>query len=164
MVTAAPPDRSVLGRRSRRKGQGFELVVRDHFRAAMPQIRDALTVRRSSQSERAYEADLIIEGPGVPQWLCDLWVECQHANDPDPPSKYAQALRDSGLAMKRTGRERTPVAIWRKTKSRQLWLTTELGWLQVLLGFAMPSSCRGSSLLITVPLSDLLRDLASRIP
>jgi len=157
----------VLGRRSRNKGQAFELVVRDQFRTAMPTLCDVLTVRRSSQSERAYEADLIIEGPGVPSWLCDLWVECQHANEPDPDSKYAQAIRDSNLAARRTGRARTPVVIWRKSKSRSMWFTTEVRHLLELLGVQPanrgPSLGVGFDLLVTVPLSKLLTDLAARL-
>lgn len=131
----------------------------------MPALKDVLTVRRSSQSERAYEADLIVEGPGVPSWLCDLWIECQHANDPDPDSKYAQAIRDSNLALRRTGRPRTPCVIWRKTRSRSLWFTTQLAYLTELLGLMsreLPQG-RAGDLLVTVPLSELLSALGSRL-
>lgn len=158
-------DRSALGRRSRNKGKKFELVARDHMLEAWISrpTTASLVIRRSSQAERAYEADLIIEGPPqVPRFLVDLWVECQHANMPDPASKLAQAKRDAGLASVRTHRVRTPVVVWRRTGERSLWLSTEYHYLCELLGHGQAESYASSAeLLVTCPLGIFL-DLVGR--
>lgn len=126
-------------RRSPRKGKKFELVVRDHLRLVAreePWI-SGLTVRRSSQAERAWNADLIIEGvDAVPGWLLGLWLECEHANDPDPRAKFAQATRDVARYCTRTGRPRWPVIVWRRTGGRVLNATTSVDTLLQLLSLA----------------------------
>ena len=147
-----------MGLRSRRKGCEAELVVRDRFLAAFPMLQQ-LTVRRSSQAERAFESDLIIEGPNVPDWLTRLWVECEHANVPDPAKKYAQAQRDADINRIRMGRDRTPIVCWRKTASRTIWLSTGLLHLTSLLGFAQAPS----NVLVTIELDEVLMLLAHRV-
>jgi hypothetical protein len=162
-------DRSAIGRRSRGKGQAFELTVRDRLTEAfVSQSRtdpdNGLTIRRSSQAERAYESDLIIEGPGVPQWLCDLWVECEHANVPDPWKKLEQAKRDAGLAITRTRRDRMPIVVWRETGKRIIWLSTTLPILCELVGgHRAGDGVHGTDLLVTVELGATL-DLMSMVP
>lgn len=161
-------DRSAVGRRSRRKGQEFELAVRDRLTEAFvsqtnTDPENGLCVRRSSQAERAYEPDLIIEGPGVPLWLCNLWVECEHANAPDPGKKMEQAKRDAALAIQRTRRDRVPVVVWRETGRRVIWLSTTLPILNELIGGVWPVANRASDLLVTVELGSAL-DLMSMVP
>lgn len=161
MVGSVPVSRAALGRRSRNKGKSFELVVRDHIRRGAPGL-ETLTVRRSSQAERAWDADLIIEGSGIPEWMLELWVECEHANDPDPRKKFAQASRDASLASARSGRSRTPVVIWRKTASRSVWFSTDVPSMFRLLHGVAPPSPSGRGILVTMLLEDLLSMLAGR--
>ncbi len=162
MAGSVPISRAALGRRSRNKGKSFELVVRDHLRRGAPGL-ETLTVRRSSQAERAWDADLIIEGSNAPRWMLELWVECEHANDPDPRKKFAQATRDAKLAYARSGRFRTPVVIWRKTASRSVWFSTDVQSMFSLLHGGDPSSIHsGRGILVTMLLEDLLSALAGR--
>ena len=161
--------RSALGRRSRRKGPAFELVVRDHILEALVSrnTTDGLTIRRSSQAERAWDADLIIEGPPpVPQWLLDIWVECEHANDPNPAAKMVQAKRDAGAATLRLKRQRTPVVVWRRTGERTIWLSTELQFMLELLHAGNdlpPVPGHGTGLLVTCRLGEFLDAIARRL-
>ena len=152
-----------MGIKSRRKGVAFELVIRDHIGRAFKGTLPGLVVRRSSQAERAYEADVIIEGPDVPQWLRDLWVECQHADATDPATKYAQGLRDAILATKRTGRTRVPVVAWRKTGARSVWLTTSSVTMIELLapGTSVLYPARAEVVLVTALLDEVLAARAS---
>ena len=154
--------RSALGRRSRRKGKKFELVVRDHMLLHLedPVFQGTLVIRRSSQAERAWDADLIIESPHAPEWLLGLWVECEHANAPDPWAKLTQAKRDAGAATLRSGRQRTPVVVWRETGSRTLWLSTDLPWMNELLGL---DSAVGRGILVTARLDEVLPRLKGRL-
>lgn len=166
-------DRSALGRRSRNKGKKFELVVRDHIGMHLDDPRfhvggvSTLVIRRSSQAERAWDADLIIEATNAPQWMLDLWVECEHANDPDPVAKMVQAIRDASAATLRTRRQRTPVVVWRRTGERRLWCSTFLSWFdELLLGerLAIPAvEHPGHGMLATVELAALLRKLRARL-
>lgn len=157
-------DRSAIGRRSRRKGKKFELVVRDHMllHLVTPAFNGNLVIRRSSQAERAWDADLIIEGSNLPEWLLGLWVECEHANDPDPWAKLAQAIRDAGAATLRSGRQRTPVVVWRRTGERALWLSTYVPWLNELLGHPTPTDGHWQ-ILVTVRLDEVLTRLRGRL-
>lgn len=147
-------DRSSLGRRSRNKGKSFELVIRDRVILAFGAQLPNLIVRRSSQAERAHEADLIIEGPGVPTSLSLLWVECEHAKAPDPRAKWAQACRDSAIFTKKMAIVRHPVVCWRKNGERTLWATASLDSLSSILGNTLPSN--GETMLVTARLDDLL--------
>jgi hypothetical protein len=159
-ITAAA--RTVLGRRSRNKGKAFELVVRDQIRAAMPHVAN-LTVRRSLQAERAWDADLIVEGDGnLPAWLLSLWLECEHANEPDPRAKLAQARRDVARYTARTGRSRLPLVVWRRTRSRSVHASTDMASLMSLVGLDFPTGTPGSGALVTMLLSDLLSMMVGR--
>jgi hypothetical protein len=159
-----------MGARSRRKGCAAELVVRDRIRAAFPQL-PMMTVRRSSQAERAYESDLIIEGPGVPSWILKLWTECEHANNPDPVIKYAQAVRDAERWEKRMQTFRTPIVCWRKTGSRTIWLSTSMANLNHLLysqfterGAGEVAMAIADKLLVTVDLDLVLHAMSVQVP
>lgn len=166
-------DRSALGRRSRNKGKKFELVVRDHFSMHLDDPRfhvdgiSTLVIRRSSQAERAWDADLIIEASNAPEWLLGLWIECEHANAPDPAVKMVQAIRDAAIATKRSGRQRTPVVVWRRTGERTLWISTYASWLNELLDDQLSagalSETRGHGLLVTAKLEAVLTRLRSRL-
>lgn len=163
-------DRSALGRRSRNKGKKFELVVRDNLLMFLDDPvfhangASTLVIRRSSQAERAWDADLIIEAVNAPQWLLGLWVECEHSNTPDPVAKMAQAIRDASAATLRSGRQRTPVVVWRRTGERRLWISTHAYWLAELLGME-PALNAGPlhGLLVTADLCEVLPRLRARL-
>lgn len=149
-------DRSSLGKMSRDKGIKFELTVRDLIKQALPEFPD-LTVRRSLQAERPWDADLIIEGDSsAPRWLVDLWVECQHADNPRPAAKLAQATRDATLSASRTGRARHPVVAWRQTRAREVHASTDLRTFMTMMGAAPPPAESWSGCLVTVPLKNFL--------
>lgn len=151
-----------MGLRSRVKGKSFEREVRDHIWGAFRHL-DCLTIRRSSQAERAYESDLIIEGPNVPYHLASLWVECEHANRPNPVRKWAQAIRDCEAYVTRMQRPRVPIICWRATGERTVWLTTTLYNLNLLLlGIGAGSESDAAPLLVTTPLTEALAILARR--
>lgn len=151
-----------MGLRSRVKGKTFEREVRDHIQRAFAHL-DSLTIRRSSQAERAYESDLIIEGPNIPHHLTTLWVECEHANKPNPIKKYAQAIRDCELYVIRMQRPRVPIVCWRGTGERTVRLTTTLFNLNLLLlGIGSGSESEAAPLLVTTPLDEALAVLARR--
>jgi hypothetical protein len=107
----------------RRKGHSFERWVADAYRARF----DGYTVRRSQQSGGAYEPDVVVEG-------LSLWTECQHANEPTPLLKLAQAERDASAA----GGFRLPVVVWKRSGSRVVNVTLRLWTLVWTLG----DSCR----------------------
>lgn len=160
MPSAASKTRSALGRRSRNKGKAFELVVRDQIRASLPHVTN-LTVRRSLQAERAWDADLIVEGDSnLPAWLLSLWLECEHANDPDPRVKLEQARRDVARFTARMGRSRLPLVVWRKTRARSVYASTDVTTLFTLTGRDFPAGTPGSGALVTMLLADLLSLLA----
>lgn len=166
-------DRAALGRRSRSKGQKFELVVRDHMLMHLDDPRfhvdgvSTFVVRRSSQSERAWDADLIVEGVNVPDWLTGLWIECEHANEPDPRPKMVQAIRDAGIATVRSGKQRTPLVVWRRSGERTIWCSTYACWLMELLGDEpsphMGGLPLGHGLLVTARFEEVLSKLRSRL-
>jgi hypothetical protein len=159
---SAAAARSAKGRRSRNKGKAFELVVRDQFKIVLPHVAN-LTIRRSLQAERAWDADLIVEGDGnLPAWLLSLWLECEHANDPDPKVKLIQARRDVERFIARTSRRRLPLVVWRKTHSRSVYASTDLATLLELLGQDVPREMLGSGSLVTMLLTELLATLMDR--
>lgn len=156
-------DRSALGRRSRLKGKKFELTVRDHMLAGLPD--KSLSIHRTSQADRAWHADLMIESSTAPQWLLDLWVECEHAKEPTPAKKFEQASEDAFKASARCGRTRVPVVIWRRSGERRLWASTSLAWLMNLNGAPLDplGFCPGAEKLVTMALGDLLDVLGKRL-
>jgi len=147
-------NRSSLGRRSRRKGKAFELVVRDVVYDQLPGL--TVTVRRSSQAERAYDADVVVEGPALPHWLHALWIECNHAEAPNPLKKLDQAERDAEAFVQRTGRARSPVVVWRKNREQTIWATWRLGTFGLGLEKGWPN------MIVTCPWQELLSHLARR--
>ena len=91
------------GRRNREKGKIFERQVAAQMIPVLncPAFGDTLVIRRSSQAERAYEADVMIEAQNAPSWLTDMWIECENAKEPDTKAKLEQAIHDAGKAMLR---------------------------------------------------------------
>jgi len=112
----------------RSKGRSFEQLVADAYRTAMP----AAVIRRSLQAHQPFEPDVVVEHP-VSHALSRLWTECQHANEPAPLVKLAQAERDIIVA----GGPRLPVVVWRKTRGKTVQVTTRI-WVLGALGLAYP--------------------------
>lgn len=154
---------------SRAKGQTFERLIKEAIVDGLKDLLPRIIVRRSVQAERAHDSDVIIEGDGVPQWLCDLWIECNHADAPNPVNKLTQAQGDSMWAIKRTGRKRLPLVIWRRTRERTLWVTATLETLLKMVGFDPSGPGYGHPMLIggdvptTVDLAHVVRCLRERL-
>jgi hypothetical protein len=108
----------------RRKGKVFEREIASTLRAVFP----LATVHRSSQADRAYHPDVVIEG-NAPMLAKRLWLELQDARKPAPLDKLAQAERDCsewGL--------RIPVVVWHRYRERSLNVTLRLDALNLLAG------------------------------
>ncbi len=131
--------RSKLGRRSKAKGSNFEREVKNQLITLLGPMYPNLIVRRSLQAERAYESDVVVEGDGIPQRILDIWFECNHSNDPNPLLKLAQAVRDTDIASKHSGRRRMPAVVWRKTRSHTDNVTIYIGDLLRVAGCFSPS-------------------------
>lgn len=122
-----------MGKLSRRKGRSFEQLIATCYRETWP----AAKVRRSLQAHKPYEPDVVIEpASNLPAWVTALWTECQHAQDPTPLDKLAQAERDiAEFNVNRPstvrGHARVPIVVWRKHGSSTINLTTRLKWLHV---------------------------------
>lgn len=102
------------GAHSRTKGQSFERWVAQQYRLKWP---DKI-VRRSQQSHKAFEPDVVVEG--VP-----LWTECQIAARPNPLMKLDQAEEDCFACYS----PMHPIVVWRKTSGRTTWVTMRFGTL-----------------------------------
>lgn len=115
-----------MGKHSRDKGKGFEQLVANAYRK---QWKEA-TVRRSLQAHRPYEPDVVVEAHPL---ASRFWTECQHADDPNPLTKLAQAERDiSKLAVPIP--VRLPLVVWRKSGSRTVYVTTRMWVLDAITG------------------------------
>ncbi len=165
LTVADTLQRSKRGRRSRVKGKEFERAVAEQLCMVLfcSRFEGTLVIRRSSQAERAYEADLIIEAQHAPSWLLDMWVECENAKVPQTASKMEQSIRDAANATLRTGRQRTPVVIWREAGTRTFWFTTHHSWLDELLGNTISADHPGHGLMVTAELHSVLRKLRARL-
>lgn len=102
-----------MGLKSRIKGKTFERKIARALRERWP---DAL-VRRSSQAERAYNADVFVEGG--PPLLSQLWLELHDAKNPIVRKKLEQAERDVRVS----GRSQAPIVIWHKLGERSIQVT-----------------------------------------
>jgi hypothetical protein len=109
-------------------------------------------VRRSSQAERAYSADLIVEAPAgqTGHVIERLWLEVQDARNPTPEVKLKQAERD--CASREQTRHRWPVVIWHRTGARLMHATMRLGTLLDVLGVTGPRP----SVTVTMTLDEFL--------
>lgn len=96
------------GAARRLKGIRFEQLVATAYRTRWP----SHVVRRSEQSHKAFEPDVVVEG--IP-----LWTECQHATTSTPLRKLEQA-EDDCTPM------HYPVVVWRRTGARAVNATMAL--------------------------------------
>lgn len=138
-----------MGSRSVTRGKHYERWIAARWRKLWP---DAI-VRRSSQAERADNADLIVEGG--PPALSSLWLELNDASQPAPLTKLAQAERDvvAWWAPRRT-EQRLPIVIWHRIGGRRHQATMRLHVLDVLRG--LPPRAPDDAV-VTLDLEDLER-------
>lgn len=115
---------------SRTKGKVFERLVAADIRKALP----AATVRRSIQSHKAWESDVVIEGD-VPAVVKRIWLEATNSRKPNISEKLAQSESDAAKA----GPDRLPILVWRRTGSRVCYVSARLCVLGKIMGFATES-------------------------
>jgi hypothetical protein len=111
----------------RRKGKVFEREIASTLRAVFP----LATVHRSSQADRAYHPDVVVDG-NAPLLARCLWLELQDARAPTPLDKLAQAERDCERLSQTLFR--IPVVVWHKYRERSVQATLRLDALMVLTG------------------------------
>lgn len=153
-----------MGLLSRQKGKTFERVIAAELRKRWA----GATIHRSSQADRAYAADVVIEGE-APQLLRELWLEMEDAREPNPRKKLEQAERDCTRLLTKSGSApgyqlRIPVIIWHRYRERSIQATMRLSTLQYLrwaLDVRDPSPVDGA--LVTISLGDFLDLLQWRI-
>jgi hypothetical protein len=141
-----------MGRMQREKGKAFERRIAGVLRERWG---ESVVVKRSSQAERADNADLITHGG--PPALARLWLELNDAAAPRPLDKLDQAERDTQAAKKRFGgAERMPVIVWHKKGERSLWATCRLETVRVLAGWPAMAAQIVWPHVVTMALDDLL--------
>lgn len=146
-----------MGKLSRTKGRAFEQKIARVFRAAWP---DAV-VRRSSQADRAYNPDVMIEhGPAM---LQSLWLELNDARNPDPLAKLAQAERDVD-AMRVAYGSRSPAVIWHRLASRSIHVTMRACVFDALRGIGPYAGEPLDRTPITMSLDDFIGVLKRAAP
>lgn len=143
-----------MGLKSRNKGKAFERKIARALRDLWP---DAL-VRRSSQAERAYNADVFVEGG--PKLLSQLWLEMHDARKPVALNKLIQAERDvRGLVV--TDRAScVPVVIWHKLGEQSIQATMR-SWAFAWLAYG--ESFPESQFVVTMDFRSFLRMVESAI-
>lgn len=130
------------------KGRAFEQKLCRILRAKFPGVE----VRRSSQAERAYEADVFSRGHAV---LDRCWFECTDGRAPNVRKKLEQAERDVARGIPHHGdHDRLPVVVWHRLNAKEINVTMRLGTLKSL-AFSEYSECRGNPL-VTLDLYDFL--------
>ncbi len=143
-----------MGKRSTTKGKVFERAIANQLRERWSHA----LIRRSSQGERADEADVFAEG--TPQ-LERLWLELQDSKAPTPLMKLLQAEGDIAAVMMRGRRERLPVVIWHRIREHTIQATTRLYVLDLLRG---ASPIRRSEEVVTIELGaflDIVKGIAA---
>lgn len=125
------------------KGRAFEQKIAKLLRERWP----GSDVHRSSQADRARDADVVIKGG--PTEAAKLWLELNDARKPDPINKLEQAERD----IAREEVMRWPVVVWHKIGERSIQVTTRLHVLARLM-HGGGTICGGAT--VTMPLDNFL--------
>lgn len=135
-----------MSKLSRTKGVEFEQRIARDLRGVLPRA----TVHRSSQADRAYAPDVVIDGD-VPPLVRRLWLECQDSRQPSPLDKLAQAERDTAHHSVATP---LPIVVWHKTGSRTVNVTLRNGeWLHLLFNAAPQIAVGGTCGEIGIPIT-----------
>lgn len=139
-----------MGRLSRTKGVAFEQLIAVDLRRALPRA----TIHRSSQADRPYNPDVVIEGD-APELARRLWLELEDSARPSPLDKLAQAERDSvhprqthlpGVAYP----ARLCVVVSHKKRARSIQATMRCeDWLEIV----MPRDYMGVPLIRGIPMT-----------
>ena len=122
-----------MGKMQREKGKRFERQVAEILRGYFP----GATVHRSSQADRAFASDVVVEGD-APDMARAIWWECQDAREPTPRAKLEQAERDIA------GRElldgiKHAVVVWKKTGGRTVHVLMRLETMARCMRTSWPS-------------------------
>jgi len=143
----------------RRKGRAFEQRIARLIRSRFPGVE----VHRSSQADRAYDADLVCTGHPV---LERLWLELTDGRAPNVKAKLEQAERDVELACKLTTNPRPmrlPVVVHHRLGERTTYATMRLDTLMLIVyrGDAdeAPHTGDAGNALVTMSLDDFLEVL-----
>jgi hypothetical protein len=118
-----------MGRMQRNKGKRFERDIAARLRVLWPDAE----IRRSSQAERAYEADVFATGSPT---LERLWLELQDAKAPTPLKKLAQAERDLAAGGPHVQTDRFPVVVWHRIRELTVHVTTRMWVIDCLRGIS----------------------------
>lgn len=148
--------RSTLGKQSRNAGKTFERLIARLVRAYF----DGAVVRRSLQSERAYESDVVVEGD-CPSIVKEIWWECGNQKAINPERKLAQAELDASAAEQRTGVQKLPLVVWKQKRKHTIWVTCRLGTMLRILGPTTPVQYapENQNVIVTAKLHDLLEKI-----
>jgi hypothetical protein len=118
---------ALVSKLSRTKGRTFEQKVARIIRERWP----SAVVHRSSQADRAYDSDVVIEpGDGIPACLPRLWLELTDGRTPNPVAKLEQAERDIARLERA---DRIPVVVWHRLREREVWASVRLRDLDRLI-------------------------------
>lgn len=140
-----------MSRMQRTKGKVFERRIA----RVLAKRFEGVVAKRSSQAERADNADLITYGG--PPALARLWLELNDAIAPQPLAKLAQAERDTQVAKKKLGGiERMPVVVWHRIREREVWATCRLEVVRALAGWPQMAAQVVWPHVVTMTLSDFL--------
>ena len=145
---------------SREKGKRGERAVATMLRRAFP----GTVVYRSMQADRPYQPDVVVSGHRIGALL---WTEVTDSRAPNPRKKLVQAERD---ANRRGSGERLspyddvlPLVVWHRTGERTWWATLRLETLMKLLDVSA-GGLRGAEMVVTMPFTDLLSQVAKAAP
>ena len=129
----------------RRKGRAFERRFARLLRASFPQCE----VRRSSQADRAHNADVFVVGHPL---LSRIWFELTDGRKPNPMAKLLQAERDIAAIPHADTRHLLPVVVWHRLGERQTQVTMRLGTFDAIRG----ALGQHHSLLVTMRVEEFL--------
>src|SRR5688572_8835659 len=120
-----------MGRLQRVKGKVMERWVATSLRETLP----AATVRRSIQSQSAWESDVYVTGD-APALVKRIWFEVTNSKAPNISEKLAQSTEDAAKA----GPDRLPILVWRRTGSKTCYVSARLAILGKIMGFYTTSA------------------------
>lgn len=138
----------------RRKGRAFEQRIARLIRSRFPGVE----VHRSSQADRAYDADLVCTGHPA---LERCWLELTDGRAPDVRGKLEQAERDvrERFVLVPDGQPpRLPVVVHHRLGERTTYASMRLRTLGVVTGLLSDDE-GGREQLVTMSLEDFLEVL-----
>lgn len=97
-----------MGKEQREKGKRFERKIATILREYYPDM----VVRRTQQSDKAYESDVVVDG-------LPIWWECHDSKNPAIYKKLDQMEGDAP-------ENRVPVLVWKRTGDARIWVTLRL--------------------------------------